>query len=267
MKTKFALLFMTIVSSFFWQSCKQTDINQPCNDISENLINATAWFQQSAEMTACYRQAFNQAQNAVLSGLQNSNDDKPKAVIVDVDETMLDNSPFEVYLIQNNLDYSKDLWYEWVKMAIAEPLPGALEFAKFCQDTNVQVFYVSNRSVKNLTPTMQNLQAKGFPYADSTHILLKDTTSDKTPRRNIVLQNYDVLVYIGDNLRDFDEIFKDRNSNFGKDAVNENANLFGTKYIILPNPMYGQWMKAYPKPEEHSYKAKIKNIIQKLKGY
>lgn len=245
------------------QTKNQTN-NQTIN--SENLLNAVAWYQQSAEMTATYYQAFNTAKKQIPINIEKSTSKLPKAIIVDIDETMLDNSPFEVYLIQNNLKYTKELWNQWVNLKQAKALPGALDFTIYAQKNNVEIIYISNRNIKNTNITIENLKNEKFPFADNKHVLLKDTTSDKTNRRNIITKKYDIIMYIGDNLRDFDEIFKQKNQNNRKNIVKEKNNLFGTKYIILPNPMYGEWTKKYNSTEK-SYPKMIENMKTKLSGY
>jgi 5'-nucleotidase (lipoprotein e(P4) family) len=239
-------LFLSI-SILLFSACKNTK-NQDCT--SNAHLFATAWFQQSAEKQAAYIQAFNIAKEKLISQLSTSKSDKPNAVIVDIDETMLDNSPLEAYLIKHNLHLTEKLWDKWVQLAKAQALPGALDFVNFAKEHNVEVFYISNRDVKNFAFTLKNLKNQGFPFADSSHILLEDTTSDKTPRREKVMAKHNVLLLIGDNLRDFNEIFKDRKDDFGKKTVSDNKQLFGSKYIILPNPMYGQWLKAYHIPHK-----------------
>ena len=71
--------------------------------------------------------------------------------------------------------------------------------------------------------------------------LLKTNTSSKTVRRDLVKENFEIILLIGDNLGDFSEIFEDRSNNFGFDIVEENKAKFGEKFIVLPNPMYGSW--------------------------
>lgn len=257
------LFFITILLFSF--ACQNEKSNKNSNDY---LLNATAWYQQSAEMRACYLQAFKLAQIQMKENLNASKDARPKAVIVDIDETMLDNSPFEVYLINNDLSYSNELWTEWVKMEAAKALPGALDFALFAKQNNVEVFYISNRSLKNYLPTLKNLVKEGFPFADSAHIILKDETSDKSARREFVGSSHDILLLVGDNLRDFDEMFKERSDNFGFKTVDDHKNLLGTRYIILPNPMYGEWQKLYNVPNEDiSEQQKLDNMKHSLKGY
>jgi len=258
-------IFYLISAVILFTACKNETVkNKTVNTKTKslNLVNATTWFQLSAEMEAAYIQTFNTAKSHLLIALDSLKSEKAEAVVVDIDETMLDNSPFEAYLIKNNLDFSKDLWNKWVSKAEAKPVPGALDFTRFAKQHNVEVFYISNRSVKNLQPTLLNLQKDSFPYADTTHILLKDTTSNKTYRRNKVAETHNIILYIGDNLRDFNEIFKDRSENFGKNKVKEYKNYFGTKYFMLSNPMYGEWEK----PFSHS-KNKIQTIIDSLNSF
>jgi len=105
--------------------------------------------------------------------------------------------------------------------------------------------YYQFTSEITITVTKQNLINEGCPFSDDNHLLLRvEKQSDKTDRRNKVLENYEILLSVGDNLRDFDEIFKQRENNLGFDKVVENKELFGKKYLILPNPMYGEWEKA-----------------------
>ena len=199
------------------------------------------WYQKSAEMKALYYQGFNIAQLRMDLFLTNDTSSKPNAVIVDIDETMLDNSPFEAKCIETGLPYSKESWGTWTSLAQAEALPGAVEFSHYAKAKNIEVFYISNRSVQEFEPTLKNLQEKKFAYADSLHLLLKTTTSNKEERRLTVNNNYDIVLLIGDNLGDFAEIFDDRTENYGFEHVLNFKNQFGDRFIMLPNPMYGSW--------------------------
>ncbi len=255
---RFLLVSIVIISI---TSCQK---EQKKSSLENNLLNATFWFQHSAEQEACYIQAYSLAKNALFSNLQMTDNDMPKAVILDIDETVLDNSPLEAYLIKNNIPFGKDIWDKWVALEQAKSLPGVHDFLNFAKENGVEIFYISNRNVKNLQHTINNLQKEGLPCADSLHVLLEDTTSDKTPRRNIVRKKYDVLLYIGDNLRDFSEDFKDRSQKDGKLSVENNKNLFGKKYIILPNPMYGEWLEKYKSKREDE---QTSNMIKTLNAF
>ena len=128
-------------------------------------------------------------------------------------------------------------------MINAKPLPGAVEFSKYAESKGVEVFYISNRSVDEFDVTLKNLQKENFAFADSSHLLLKTNTSSKTVRRDLVKENFEIILLIGDNMGDFSEIFEDRSNNYGFDIIEENKTKFGEKFIVLPNPMYGSWEK------------------------
>ena len=122
---------------------------------------------------------------------------------------------------------------------------------------------VSNRSSALLEATIDNLRSLNFPGVDSTHVLLKAESSSKDERRSLIRENYEIILLIGDNLGDFDGIFDDRSTDFGKTTVRQMEKEFGTRFIIFPNPMYGSWERGvFPDgmPEE-------RKILEKLRGY
>ncbi len=265
------LIALPILLVFF--SCtpkKSTEIEKEVviENLSDNLLNATAWSQQSAEAYATYVQTFNLAKRQLLINLKETTSDFPKAVIVDIDETMLDNSPFEGYLIKQGLSYNHENWKRWVALEKAKSTPGALDFANFAKENNVEIFYISNRSVDDFEPTLKNLQKLDFPFADSIHLLLKDTISDKSPRRDLVAKTHEVIMLMGDNLRDLSEEYKARSENFGKNKVEATKSLFGTKYFVFPNSMYGEWMKAYNSKESPTTtEQKLANMRARIEGF
>lgn len=235
------LLILFVGLSFILESCNtQNADNQNTQD---HLIMSVLWYQKSAEMKAMYYQCFNWAKMRVDMKLDDQID-LPKAVVVDIDETMLDNSPFETNCIRTGIGYTKETWSEWTSKISATALPGALEFSKYAQSKGVEVFYISNRSVDDFDVTLKNLQQVGFAFADSSHLLLKTNTSSKKARRDLVKENYEIILLIGDNLGDFSEIFEDRSTNYGFETVEENKDKFGDLFIMLPNPMYGSWENA-----------------------
>ena len=210
---------------------------------SDYLLMATLWYQKSAEMRAIYYQTYNFAKTILLNKLPYADTLKRKAVVVDIDETILDNSPFEAHCITANTTYSKKEWEAWVNKASAKALPGAVDFLNYAKFKDVETFYISNRRKNLKQKTIENLKNLGFPFVDDEHVFLRDSVSTKRYRRKKVLQNYDVLLYIGDNLTDFSEIYEDRDSLFAKNIVDKNIMSFGKDFLILPNPMYGEWEK------------------------
>jgi 5'-nucleotidase (lipoprotein e(P4) family) len=216
---------------------------------NDYLTMSTLWYQRASECRALYYQAFNFAKISLIANLAEANDDKPKAVVVDIDETVLDNSPFEAYSVRTGKQYSNELWHEWTGKAAAQATPGALEFLKFAESKGVETFYISNRSVSETAVTLQNLKVLGFPFADEAHILLKTNTSVKTVRRNKVSETHEILILAGDNIGDFDELFEDRSQKFGFETVDAHKTDFGKRFIVLPNPMYGSWERVAFKGE------------------
>lgn len=260
MKKIIILLIIPLIASCAVQKAETV----VAEENQDQLLLSVLWFQKSAEMQALYYQGYNVAQKSLAEKLENPISNKPKAVVLDIDETVLDNSPSEVYLIENNVPYSDEIWKKWVNMASAKACPGALEFTKFAESKGVAVFYVTNRDMPDeLDPTIVNLQKLGFPYADKTHLMLRDGISSKEIRRSIITDKYDILVLVGDNLSDFDSIFDKRGSDLGFDAVAEFEEKFGTDFIVLPNPMYGAWINpAIKDAKGTNTKEKILNTLE-----
>lgn len=211
---------------------------------SEYMLLSTAWYQLSAERKALYYQAYNIAKQRVDAILLDKNISNP-AVVLDIDETVLDNAPYQGWCVQNDSLFSQKTWNNWVLQAKAEALTGAVDFTNYAQSKGVQVIYISNRHVSEMEQTIVNLKAAGFPNASDEFILLKEDTSDKTARRDAVSQNYTIALLVGDNLGDFDHLYDNRTDGNAHKVVEDQKNLFGNKFIILPNPMYGSWEKPY----------------------
>ncbi|MEN8122909.1 MAG: 5'-nucleotidase, lipoprotein e(P4) family [Bacteroidota bacterium] len=245
---------IVIIFAFILNACK-TNVPVAENIINnqEHLVLSTLWFNESAEMQASFIQNYMLAKLMIDKhlSLQKESSKKP-AVILDLDETVLDNVPYQYKLIATQKEYTFESWTKWVNLAQAKALPGVLDFTNYAKSKGVEVFYISNRQAPDhLDATIKNLQKLNFPNADKEHTFLRTTTSNKTERRNKVLEKHEIILLIGDNLTDFSEIFANRGDDMGKKVVQKNKDLFGTKYIIMPNPMYGEWTKAIYK---NSYK-------------
>ncbi len=240
---------ITLIIALYFAACnnKQHE-SKNLENVNDRLLVSVAWVQNSAEYTALYYQGFNIATERLNGAIASNKQNKQLAVVVDIDETMLNNSPFDASLILNSKNPMG--WKDWTSKASAKALPGALEFAKYAQNKGVGIFYITNRDDSEHAATVKNLQMLDFPYATDDHVLTKSdlslstgNTSSKKGRREIVAKDYEIILLIGDNLNDFSEIFEDRSMNNGKEAVELNRELFGQKFIILPNPVYGAWEK------------------------
>ncbi|QTA38523.1 5'-nucleotidase, lipoprotein e(P4) family [Thermosipho ferrireducens] len=213
-------------------------------DLNEQLVMATLWYQTSGEMRALAYQAFNFAKMLFDADLKNYPDEtKTRAVIVDIDETVLNNSPYDAGHIGTEYAYPYG-WTEWCEAREAKPLPGAVEFLKYVAEKGGEVFYISNRKEKVKQATIDNLKKFGFPFADEKHVLLRTTTSDKEPRRQLVAKDYKIVLLMGDNLNDFTSVFRHKGVDERNALVEQMKEKWGTKFIVLPNPIYGDWEGA-----------------------
>ena len=204
---------------------------------------ATLYQQHAAEYKALCIQAYNMAYVRLDAALQQTTG-KPYAVISDIDETILDNSPNTVHNSLIGKTYTDSSWVAWTKQAACDTVPGAPAFFKYAASRKVEVFYISNRMNGELPQTIANLQRYNMPNADAAHVLLKTSTSDKDGRRATVTANYNVLLYFGDNLGDYKGVF-DKQTTAGRDSlVHRYAMDFGKQFIVLPNAVYGEWMGA-----------------------
>ena len=168
-----------------------------------------------------------------------------RAVIVDVDETVLDNSPYQAMLVKTRTSYESKSWHDWCEKAKAAAIPGAVEFLRYANSRGVRVFYISNRRETEKQCTARNLKQAGFPDVSDETVLVRTDVSSKQPRRDAVAKKHRVVLLIGDNLNDFAEIFETSKTIDSRlAAVEQNKPNFGARFIVLPNVMYGAWEEA-----------------------
>jgi 5'-nucleotidase (lipoprotein e(P4) family) len=178
---------------------------------------------------------------------------------MDLDETVFANSAFRATLVRNGLDYDNRIWDAWQEFGVDRValIPGAKNFIVEANNSGVAVVFVSNRDEKFREQTKKVFARFGIPLTEEALLRLKrfETDSDdKTSRFEEAERDYSVLLYVGDSLRDFDETFQfkiannateddlDRIIRIRKEAVDRNSAVFGDKWIILPNPVYGEWI-------------------------
>jgi len=211
-------------------------------DLNEQLVMATLWMQTAAEYKGLCYQAFNLAKMLVDAKLAKGISIKPLAIVVDCDEAVIDNSAYEAGLIGTENAYSSKTWDLWMQAAEAKAIPGAVEFCNYAFEQGVETFYVTNRSMETgYDGTMKNLMDLGFPNVDEKHLMLKTDTSNKQPRRDMVLEEYEVIFYLGDNCGDFEEVYYNASLEERNAAAEAGKDKFGIEYIVLPNPTYGDW--------------------------
>ena len=219
-------------------SCKESEVKNS----NEYKVQAQVWTQNSAEYRALCFQAFNTAKIYIDSFLSSEKKyDRPLAIITDIDETVLDNSPYDGKLILEDVSYDRESWVEWGNLEIAEAIPGSLELLTYAYEKGIKVFYVSNRYSEQLESTVNNLKKLGFPNVSESTVLLRSDSRSKSERRNSISSRHEVIMLIGDNLSDFNDEFEVKISEERINYTNQMRDNFGTKLIVLPNPNYGDW--------------------------
>lgn len=229
---------------------------QPAPQTYESL-NALVWSQRAAESRALALQTYRMARTALQDALKSTHQtaateqeppfaQKPPAIILDLDETVLDNSSFRVKLTTEGLPYSETLWQQWVDGAAALALPGAAEFLNHVHSQGVTPFYVTNRVCRAdspADPTVIVLKKLSFPFAPARLLCRASPgdSSNKSPRRSQVATTHRILLLLGDDLNDF---VSAPTNDARQPLVDAHADRWGTRWFLLPNPMYGSWERA-----------------------
>jgi 5'-nucleotidase (lipoprotein e(P4) family) len=199
-----------------------------------HLSGATHWYRDSAEAHAIYEQTYRAAEQSVrmhAAGLPA----RSWAVILDVDETVLDNSEYQKELDLAGVDYTESTWNQWVARGAAVPLPGAAAFTSAVRQMQGQVILVTNRMQAQCPGTEENLRKAGILF---DRLLCQTDTADKNPRFRSIQEGtsegtapLQILAWVGDNIRDFP----------GLSQHEPDLGEFGTRFFMLPNPLYGSW--------------------------
>ncbi|MGV8941130.1 MAG: 5'-nucleotidase, lipoprotein e(P4) family [Lysobacter sp.] len=232
---------------------------------ADDNLNAVVWMQTSVEYRAAAIQTYRAAIGQLDAALANPQWDalvpgeranppaglKP-AVILDIDETVLDNSPYQVRLLRHGLQYDSASWAEWVAEQKAKPVPGVLEFARAASARGITLIYLSNRTEDQKAASLANLRAVGLPVADDSVYLGKGLqvagcdqveSGAKHCRRQLVGRTYRVLMQFGDQLGDFAQ--PGPNASAARQALlDQYGGWFGERWWMLSNPSYGDWQPA-----------------------
>lgn len=203
------------------------------------------WMRDSIEYQKLTQQTYRQAAQAMLAEAKKAKK-KGWAVILDVDETALDNSTYQLERLAYGVGFELGSWGAWCERRQAAAIPGAREFVTAAREAGGTVVFISNRDDSTTTATRENLAAEGL-WADGDVLCLSkadDKAYNKVARRGEVRAGSGAcstgkaltpLVYLGDNIGDFPEV--------GEEAVDWDAQ-FGVRYFVLPNPLYGGWERG-----------------------
>jgi acid phosphatase len=238
-------------------------VETPQNYASDAL-DSTAWTQTAIEHDLIYQEVYREAERQLSAALADPSWDAlphderggsvsglAPAVILDVDETVLDNSAYQARLIRSGKEYDDASWARWVEEEAATALPGALDYTRFAAAHGVAVFYISNRDKSLDQATLDNLRKQGFPVAGPQSFLglgtllpgCEQVGTEKTCRRRLVAQKYRVLAQVGDQINDFVSV--PANTAEGRQAaMAPYFEWIGQRWFVLPNPNYGSWEPA-----------------------
>ena len=229
------------------------------NSYQSQSLLAVLFKRTSAEFKANTFQVYSSAQKNIDKALEdkswtailNQSDDYhslPPAIILDIDETVLDNSEHQVRSIKNGTSYPIG-WKEWVSEESASALPGVKDYLSYADAKGIKIFYVTNRTHDLEEYTRNNIKALGLPFDTDVDVLLmkneKGWTSDKTSRRDLIKKDFRVIQIFGDQLDDFIPLEETATSvKSRKDLIDKYANMWGEKWFMIINPMYGEWEEA-----------------------
>ncbi|MET3653055.1 5'-nucleotidase, lipoprotein e(P4) family [Dyella japonica] len=256
----------------------------PTTPADDNL-NAVAWSQTAIEHDLIYLQTYRDAQSRLLAALADKQwDALPKddrvapakdlkpAVVLDIDETVLDNSPYQARLIKSGGEYNEADWAAWCNEQRARALPGVVEFTQFAAKHGIAVIYISNRAKDLDQATLANLRKAGLPVSGPESFLglgtfvedCEQIGTEKGCRRQLISHKYRVLMQFGDQIGDFVTVLAN-NADGRQKAMKPYMDWIGTRWFVLPNPTYGAWEPAlfnndYTAPRDERRRQKIQSL-------
>lgn len=179
----------------------------------------------------------------------------PPAVVLDVDETLLDNSKYQVWLMRADQSFSTRTWNQFCAAQVSAAVPGAVDFTRYAESKGVKIFYVTNRGAETEKDTRENMAKLGFPLGGNVDTFLMqgekpDWTGAKSTRRAVIARDYRILLNIGDNLGDFDDRYRSSEADRVK-AFEAGMPYWGRQWLMLANPTYGSFDTA---PYGHDFK-------------
>jgi 5'-nucleotidase (lipoprotein e(P4) family) len=264
-----AILISVIVILMSTLACNRPQpVSETTKSSNDYLLAATLYPQQAAELRALCYQAYNIAHRNMDAIYDTATDLSTLAIVMDLDETVLDNSAYEAQSILDSLAYPQG-WDAWMYAASAKALPGAVDFIKSVVEKGVHVFYITNRREKYREATLVNLQKLDIAPADSNHLLLRGEESSKETRRRKVLENYQIVMLFGDNLADFAAAFDGTQSSRRRAEVTDSLqDAFGSRFIVFPNVMYGDWLNAITDYDNSlTHQQKLEKYKSALQGF
>ena len=268
----FGLVALSTFSTYFIGVSTAQQETPPQID-NEYQIGAILFHQKAAEYRALTYQAFNLAKmrldmdKKLSKKLPKAERKKPRAIVVDADETVLDNSPYQAKLAKENKAFSIEDFLEWKKSGKSKAVPGSVEFLNYASKKGVEIFYVSNVPDSFKQVTVENLKQNGFPDAKPENVMLITDSSSKEPRRQKVAETHRIVMLIGDSLNDLSVAFERKSVADRFAEVEKIKELWGTKFIVIPNVMYGAWESAIYDGQRLDEAGKAQKRLESLEGF
>ena len=257
----------------------------PVSTPADDNLNAVAWSQTAIEHDLIYLQTYRDAEARLLPALADKQwnalpkDDRiaparglKPAVVLDIDETVLDNSPYQARLIKSSGEFNEADWAAWCKEERARALPGVVEFTQFAASHGIAVIYISNRAKDLDQATLSNLRKAGLPVSGPEAFLglgtfvedCEQVGTEKGCRRQLVSRKYRVLMQFGDQIGDFVTVLAN-NAEGRQKAIAPYMSWIGTRWFTLPNPTYGAWEPAlfnndWTAPRDERRRQKIQSL-------
>lgn len=223
------------------------DTTPAATESEDNLLtSAVAWRVTAAERDILYIQGFNVAKDRLDAALAESHE-KPLAIISDIDDTVLSSDSYwEMLIAEGKQAFDDEMWDAWVAENGPTATAGSVEFLTYAESQGVEVFYVSQRDQGDNTQELGvgNLEHVGLPFADDEHVTTQRESSDKEAAQAAIAENYEVVLYLGDNLNDFARKYYVESVDERRALALEDADEFGRKLILFPNPTDGHWLTA-----------------------
>jgi acid phosphatase len=253
------VLFLFLFGVFVTPGCANLQTSpsraSQAHTASDDRLDAVLWQTTSAEYFVLAQSIYGAAKSyleraladrqwSALPAQRENFQHLPTAVIMDIDETVIDTSRFQSLLIKNRVRSTRTLWRDWSRQNEPGRVPGAVEFVSFAQSHGVTVFFVTNRDHATEPVTRNHLAAIGINLPDHIDTVLSqserpDWEADKASRRHFIAQSYRVLMLFGDDLGDFISEYRTSAQARMNEAMKHTE--WGTKWFMLPNPMYGSW--------------------------
>jgi 5'-nucleotidase (lipoprotein e(P4) family) len=242
-------------------------VGQSQDPPAHDLLNAVLWMQRSVEYKATTLTAFALARIRLDQALADPNwtaapkeqigayQSLPPAVVLDADESILDNSGYQAWMVLKGTTFDPKTWNAYVNTVTTLAIPGALEFARYADAKGVKVFYITNRTAEEEPATRKNLEKLGFPMGGTVDTMLMtrkqpDWGSAKGTRRAFIAKTYRILLNIGDNFGDFVDEYRGTEAERLK-VMEQHNDRWGREWIMIANPSYGSFESA---PFNHDFK-------------